>query len=244
MLDTLYKKQPSAVTRTNVSKETESNKMVRKVFLSCGILSILWYLAINIIVPPQYPGYDIASQTVSELSAIGAPTRGLWSVLCIFYTLLFIAFGIGIWLTAKGSPKLRIVAAVVLFDAVFGFFWPPMHQREVIAAQGGTITDTLHVVWAFVHLGLMLLMIGFGAAAFGKSFRIFSIAIVLTFILFGILTTQESMVLEAGLPTPNVGIWERVNIGAYMLWVVVFAFALLRREKMRNTINTNVEKIK
>ena len=202
--------------------------MVRKSLLICGILSMLWYVAINIIVPNQYPGYDIASQTVSELSAIDTPTRSFWFVLCIFYSLLFIAFGLGIWLSANGNRNLRIVAAVVIFDAILGFFWPPMHQREVIAAGGGTLTDILHLVWAFVHLILMLLMIGFGAAAFGKVFRIFSVGIILVFIVFGTLTATESNGIEANLPTPHVGIWERINIGAYMLWVIVFTIMLLR----------------
>lgn len=203
--------------------------MARKILLVCGILAMLWYLVINILVPMQYPGYDIASQTVSELSAINAPTRQFWSVLCLFYTLLFIAFGLGIWLSANGNRKLRFVAAVVLFDAVFGFFWPPMHQREILAAGGGTLTDTLHLVWTFVHLVLMLLMIGFGASVLGKGFRIFSVAIVLVFIVFGILTSKESIGLEANLPTPHIGIWERINMGAYMLWVIVFAIELMRR---------------
>ena len=201
--------------------------MVRTGLLICGILSMLWYVAINIIVPMQYPGYDVVSQTVSELSAIDAPTRTFWFVLCVFYSLLFIAFGTGIWLSANGNRKLRIVAVVIVVDAVLGFFWPPMHRREIIAAGGGTLTDTLHLVWAFVHLILMLLMIGFGAAALGKGFRIFSAVIVLAFLVFGTLTSIESRGIEANLPTPYVGIWERINIGAYMLWVIVFAIILL-----------------
>jgi len=203
--------------------------MARKSLLICGIVSMLWYVVINIIVPAQYPGYDIASQTVSELSAIDIPTRRLWFLLCLFYSLLLLAFGLGIWLSAKGNRKLRFVGAIILFDAVLGIFWPPMHQREVIAAGGGTLTDTLHLFWAFVHLVLMLLMISFGAAVLGKGFRLFSAAIVLIFIVFGILTTRESLGLKANLPTPHVGIWERVNIGAYMLWIIVFANELLKR---------------
>jgi hypothetical protein len=203
--------------------------MGRNSLLLCGILAMLWYVAINILVPLQYPGYNIASYTVSELSAIDAPTRTLWFILCISYSLLFIAFGAGVWLTATGNRKLQIVAVVIIFDSVLGFFWPPMHQRQVIAAGGGTLTDTLHLAWAFVHLLMMLLMIGFGAAAFDKNFRIFSIFIVLIFFVFGLLTTFESRGIDAGLPTPFVGIWERINIAAYMLWVVVFANLLLRR---------------
>jgi hypothetical protein len=107
-----------------------------------------------------------------------------------------------------------------------------MHQRDILAAGGGTIPDTLHIVWTFVHLALVLLMIGFGAASFGKAFRIFSAGVVLVFIVFGILTTKESLGLEAGLPTPYIGIWERINMGAYMLWVIVFAIGLIRRENL------------
>jgi hypothetical protein len=77
----------------------------------------------------------------------------------------------------------------------------------------------------------MLLMIGFGAAAFGKSFRIFSTIIVILFFVFGMLTTKESMGIEAGLPTPHAGTWERINIGAYMLWVIVFSMMLLKRNE-------------
>ena len=203
--------------------------MTRNSLLVSGIIAMLWYVAMNIVVPMRYPGYDAASQTVSELSAIDAPSRSFWLVLGIVYSLLFIAFAIGVWLSANGNRKIQIVGAVVLFDAVFGLFWPPMHQREVISSGGGTLTDTLHLVWAFVHLGLMLLMIGFGAAPFGKGFRIFSVAIVLGFMVFGILTARESFGIEAGTPTPQVGIWERVNIGAYMLWTILFAVMLVRR---------------
>jgi len=191
---------------------------------------MLWYVFMNSIVPPRYPGYDIASQTVSELSAIDAPTREYWFVLAIVYSLLFMAFGVGLWLSAKGNRKIRLVAAFILFDAVIGFFWPPMHRREVIAAGGGSSTDILHLAWAFVHLALMLLMIGFGAALFGKAFRIFSLAIVLIFVIFGILTTRDSSGLQANLPTPYLGIWERINIGAYMLWIIVFSVLMIKRK--------------
>ncbi|MFC0772543.1 DUF998 domain-containing protein [Terrimonas alba] len=221
----------------DTGKPLHTPTLLRKALLICGILSSLWYIVINIITPVQYAGYSVASQTVSELSAIDAPTRTLWVVLCIFFTLLLIAFGWGVWLSAGDNKKLRVVAAIIVFDAVFGFFWPPMHQREVIAAGGGTLTDTLHLVWAFGHLILMLLMIGFGAAALGKKFRIYSIATVVIFLVFGLLTTMESSGIEAGKPTPYIGIWERINIGAYMLWIVVFAIVLLQGEKMRNTMN-------
>jgi hypothetical protein len=199
-----------------------------KTFLFCGIASSLWYIVINVVVPMQYGGYSVTSQTVSELSAINAPTRTLWVTLCILYSLLLIIFGVGVWFFAPGN-KLRIVAALFVFDGFFGFFWPPMHQREVIQAGAGTLSDTLHLVWAFVTLALMLAMIVLGAAALGKSFRVFSVLIIILFLVFGFLTGMESPGIESGESTPYIGIWERINIGAYMVWVMVFAFTLLQK---------------
>jgi hypothetical protein len=204
--------------------------MARKILLVCGIIAMLWYVLINIIVPIYYPGYDAASYTVSELSAIGAPTRKIWVILCIFYSVLLIAFGYGTWLSAGGNRKLTIVGIILIVDGITGLFWPPMHQRQVIASGGSTLTDTLHLLWAFIHLALILLMIGYGAAAFGRRFRIFSLSTVILFVVFGVLTTVSSRGIEADLPTPYVGIWERINIVAYMVWIVVFIIMLLRNE--------------
>ena len=34
--------------------------------------------------------------------------------------------------------------------------------------------------------------------------------------------------IASGRPTPRIGVWERINIAAFMLWVAVFAAFLLR----------------
>lgn len=212
-------------------KDLSAMDRLQKALLSFGVISIIWYVGLNILLPVKYEGYSIVSQTVSELSAIDAPTRSQWVLLCIPFSLFTIAFGLGIWLAGRSVKKLQFVACVVILDAIIGLFWPPMHRREVIAAGGGTLTDTLHIAWTFIHLVFMLLMIGFGAAALGKTFRIYSIITVLAFILFGILTARESPGMEAGEPTPYIGVWERFNMGAYMLWVVVFSVALLKKSQ-------------
>ena len=77
---------------------------------------------------------------------------------------------------------------------------------------------------------LMMLIMGYGAAALGKRFRFYTIATWAIFVVFGVLTFTESPGIQANLPTPHIGIWERINIGAFMLWAIVFASALLRVE--------------
>jgi len=44
---------------------------------------------------------------------------------------------------------------------------------------------------------------------------------------FGLLTGLDAPEMEANLPTPFMGLWERISIGAYMLWIVVLAVVVL-----------------
>jgi hypothetical protein len=202
------------------------------ILLTCGILSSLWYLAVNIIVPMQDDHYNSITQTVSELSAIGVPTRVLWVLLCPLFTLLYIAFGWGVWQVSPGNRSIRVISILIILYGVMNIYWPPMHQREVIAAGGGTLTDTLHIGWAMITLVFNMLIMGFGAAALGKRFRIYTFATWVVYIVFGVLTFMESPGIEAGLPTPGIGIWERINISASMLWVIVLAVVLMRNGKV------------
>jgi hypothetical protein len=198
--------------------------MAQKILLICGIVSSLLYVAMNIIAAVLYEGYSSASQTVSELSAIGAPTRPLWVLLAVPYTLLAAAFGLGVWLSAGRNRPLRAVGGLMIVYGVIGLFWPPMHLR----GARPTLTDTMHIVFSMATVLLMMLAIGFGAAALGKRFRLYSIATLVILVVFGALTGLESSGIPANLPTPWIGVWERINIGVFLLWVVALAVTLLR----------------
>jgi hypothetical protein len=204
--------------------------MARKSLLVCGILSSLLYVAMTIFVAMQWEGYSSASQTISELSAIGAPTRSLWAVPGAIYTVLITAFGWGVWKSAGRSRALRIAGGLIVAYGSLGVLWPfaPMHIRETLAAGGGTLSDTMHLVLASVTVLLMLLAISFAAAAFGTRFRVYSLATLAILAAFGALTFLDAPRIAANLPTPWIGVWERINIGVFLLWVVVLATTLLR----------------
>ena len=205
--------------------------MGRKFLLFCGVLASLLYITMNLFIPPLYEGYNWVTQTVSELSAVDAPTRPLWFVLGIIYTLLVAAFGWGIFKSAAEKRSLRIVGILMFLHGVLGLTWSPMHQREVLAAGGGTFTDIWHLVMAAATVLLMFLSIGFGAAAFGKAFRIYSIATIIVFIVFGVLTFVEAPNVDKNGTTPYIGLWERINIAAFMVWMLVFSAILLSLDK-------------
>lgn len=201
------------------------------VLLFCGIVASVLYLAMNIFVPLQWKDYSVASQVISELSAIDAPTRSLWVPLGIAYGALMVAFGSGVWLSDPGNRPLRVAGALILVYSILGFAWPPMHQREVVAAGGGTLTDTLHIVWSAAWVVFMLASIAFAAAALGKRFRLYSIATLAILVAFGVLTALDAPKLSSRLPTPLIGVWERIQIGVVIVWHVALAIALLRGQR-------------
>ena len=202
----------------------------RQILLACGVVASFWYVAMNVVVPLRWKGYSLASRVVSELSAIDAPTRALWVPLGAIYTLLMIAFGCGVWASAQRHRALRIAGALMVVYSVIGLFWPPMHQREVLAAGGATLTDTLHIVWSVAWVLFMLLAIAFAAAGLGRRFRAYSIVTLVILVGFGALTGSEGPRISANLATPLIGVWERINIGVVMVWVVVLAVRLWRPE--------------
>ena len=209
-----------------------SRETLRRALLTCGVLSSVYYLAINVYVPLQWEGYSLASQVISELSAIDAPTRSLWVWLSIPYTLLVMALGMGVWMSAGPDRRPRIVGGLLVANVIVGAFWPPMHQRGVEP----TLTDALHIAWSVAWLVVMLLAMGFAAAALGRRFRLYTYATLAAFLVFGTLTAIDGPNVAADLPTPWIGLWERINIGVGMLWLAVLAIALLRGKAYENVV--------
>ena len=200
----------------------------RRALLTCGILASVLYVAMTLLVGLLWEGYSIVSGVPSELSAIGAPTRPLWMWLGAVYAVLMVAFGWIVWKSAPANRALRVAGALLMAHTVFGQFWPPMHQRAVLAAGGATLTDTLHLVWTAITGVFFMLIVGFGAAALGKRFRACSIATIVIVLACGAVTGTYASRIEADLPTPWVGVWERISIATFMMWIAVLATALLR----------------
>ena len=142
-------------------------KTLRKFLPICGIVASIIYVGSDIFSALRWEGYSYTAQSVSELRAIGAPTRPLLVPILALYALLEIAFGLGIWGTAGRKRALRITGVLLIglgvVDVAAIFF--PMHLRENILQTGRTTTDTMHIIMTVVTLLLIFLIIGFGAAA-------------------------------------------------------------------------------
>ncbi len=186
------------------------------------------YIVMDVVAALVYDGYSYRDQTISELSAVGAPTRAFWLVASVFWQILAFLYAFGVLGIAGHRPKVRIVGWLLLLAALGGPVWwlAPMHQREVLAAGGGTWQDTLHLALGGVSSLLFFAMIATGAFAFGRTFRWYSFATIALMLIFGVLMNREVPDVADNASTLWLGIWERIAIEGAMLWQAAFAAVL------------------
>jgi hypothetical membrane protein len=202
--------------------------MSRKALLICGVISSLLYVGADLLAAVLYPGYhSFTSQAISELAAVGAPTKGLVDPLFIAYDILVIAFGVGVWRSAGRKRALRLVGGLLVGIGMVGLVAMPFTPMK-LRGTGNLSTDAPHIAVTAVIVLFIFSAIGLGASLFGRQFRLYSYATLLTLLVFGAWTGAEAARLAAQQPTPWLGVVERIHIGAYLLWVLVLAMTLLR----------------
>jgi hypothetical protein len=187
----------------------------------------LLYASMDVLAGMRWQNYNWISQEFSRLSSVGAPSRPVILALSPVYTLLVLAFGLGVWLSAGRKRSLRVVGGALVVYALVSLVWPQFFPED-LSAPVSAFTNTMHIVLTVVTVLSWMLILGFAAAAFGKRFRIYSIGTILTVLTFGALTGPQAAAMVAGQPTPWLGLTERINIYSFMLWAVVLTITLLR----------------
>ncbi len=192
--------------------------------LACGAASSLVYVATDMLASSRWEGYDWTARMVSDLMAVSAPTRSFIVVPMTVYNLLVPAFGIGVWL--RGGNRARRVAGAWLVAyglvSILGLFLFPLDYE----AEGAGAA--MHMGVTVLLVVLMFLFIGFAAAGSGKAFRPYSVLTVAVILAGAILSGLQIPRIEAHLPTPGLGVFERLNIYSMLLWVALFAVMVLR----------------
>jgi hypothetical protein len=196
--------------------------------LACGPLSSLLYIATDLIGGARYEGYSFNSQTISELMAVGAPSKALVDPLFLIYNALVLAFGVGIFRDA-GGRALRVTGALLIVYGALGFTGPTLFPLQAPRGLSTLADDLPHIVLTGVLVVVLLLAFAFGAVAFGRGFRTYSIVTLAIVIASGALTGAYGVRLAAGEATPGLGIVERLDVYACLLWIAMLGMASFRR---------------
>jgi hypothetical protein len=208
-----------------------NKKKTTNCLLMSGIASVVLYIAATIIGAYTWPEYSSFSQSVSELIAINAPSASIVIPLFLVYSLLVFTFGTGIFMLAKENKALKYVAIFIIAKEILGVIatlFAPMHLRGTLT----TATDTWHII--LTAIGVLLCMfpaIIMSAKAFGGWFRVFSIVIILIFLVCGTLAGMDGAKIAENQPTPYAGMWERINIFSYFVWVIALSIKLLHNNR-------------
>jgi hypothetical protein len=102
-------------------EDLDGETMMRRGLLLCGVISPLLYAVADTLAGLRWEGYSFRDQTISELGAIGAPSRPLFATLLVLVYLLFTAFGVGVWKSAQNRHGLRMAGALLIALARYSF---------------------------------------------------------------------------------------------------------------------------
>lgn len=190
---------------------------VRRGLLAAGALSSLLYaVATDGVAASTWDGYSRTEQMVSELFAVGSPSRQVLVPVIWLYTMLFTAFGIGVWTSVQGNRPFRIGAGLLVgygLSNILGNSYP------LTLNEPGSVP--MHIVATDIQLTMMVAAMRFVALGFHGRMRVYSFASLGTCLSMGI-----AAFMAAPGPSLLLGLGERISIGAFLLWVVVLAAAL------------------
>ena len=201
------------------------SSILQKALLSCGILAPLLYLGTDLLPGKLLKGYSFSAQSMSELGAAGSPTRLLVVALTLAASAFMIAFGFGVWRAMGPAILPRIVAGLILGNAVTGlaatlFFPNRFGVRPEFATPG--------VLLMFISVLCLVLAMVFGAVALHGWMRILSAAIPAAFILLAILRFATAASSVAGTAV-LIGAQERTMAYGLLLWTMALAVHFLLR---------------
>ena len=199
-------------------------KLLQTILLYCGIFAPLFYLFTDRLAGRLLKGYNFMAQSISDLSAAGSPIRPLVASLTLVANLILIAFGVGVWREASAAWLVRVVAALIIGNAVAGtfamLFFPNTYGVTPVFNSPGVMLMALSV-------GFFMLAMVFGAFAFSGWLRILSIAIPVSYVLLAIARFMFTSSSSTGESVVLVGAQERTMSYTFLVWVLFLAVNLL-----------------
>jgi pimeloyl-ACP methyl ester carboxylesterase/hypothetical membrane protein len=204
--------------------------VTRKALLVCGIVAPILYAVADFLAGMQWKGYSFRDQTISELGAIDAPPRALFSALLLVVYGLMVVFGAGVWKAADGNRRLRTVGGLIVGVGVLALTvgqFAAMHLRGTDQGLAGA----MHLIEGMAAMLMVFTSMGIAATAFGARFRFYTVATIVLSLAFGAWSLADASLINQGLATPWVGVKERIFWYAYQSWYIVLAIALLMRDR-------------
>ena len=132
-----------------------------------GVISFLSYAVAVVFSPMAYPGYNWMAQAVSDLSAVNAPSKMLWTQLASLYDVCGIVCIMAVCVFIQGKLNRTLQIGIYFFAAMnwissIGYTMFPLLDSGM---SGTSMQDKMHIVVTvlvviFSVASLVFIMIG------------------------------------------------------------------------------------
>lgn len=199
--------------------------MLRKLTIF-GALGALIYLIHVVLGGILWEGYSHLMQPISDLTATGAPDRGLLNVITFIYGVFSIIFSISAYLYIRNfAPKIAVIGmflflAMHVVSITYGLFPQDLPGSPV------TFTGVMHLIITGIIIPLTIaspILVGLGTIKI-KGFKRYGIYSIITGVLILIAGGTTAFFFINKLP--YFGLIERINIGFLQLWMVITSIKL------------------
>jgi hypothetical protein len=201
--------------------------MLRKTLIYCGIAAPILYIMTVIVGAAMRNDYSQLVNAISELISNGAPNKAILDVVFNIYNALLLAFALGGYYVLKSAPRLcRMAMGIFIAIQILSFSWGffPMDPLGTETTFAGTMHNVLGGVVAFATITMPLLM-GLGLRQKDGFQNYVRYSFVTSAIIF---ISGLTGVILAGYGIQLFGLFERITIGSYELWIFVTAVILLK----------------
>jgi len=204
--------------------------MLRKIPIYCGIAAPVLYVITAIVGAALRSDYSHIVNAISELISNGAPNKAILDVVFNIYNALLLVFAIGAFSLLKNSPRIcRVAMGLLIGIQILSFSWGffPMDPLGAEATFAGTMHNVLGGIVALATI-IMPLLMGLGLQKMDgfqgyAKYSFISSAIIFVSGLTGVILAGQGVHLF--------GLFERITIGTYELWIFVTALMLLKTKK-------------
>jgi hypothetical protein len=205
--------------------------MFRKTLVVCGLVAPVLYIITAIVGAALRPNnYSHIVNAISELLSNGAPNKATLDIVFNIYNALLLVFALGAYSAMKNFPHISKVAMGILIGIqILSFSWGffPMDPIGAEATFAGTMHNVLGGVVAMATIVMPLLM-GLGVRRMDGFNRYETYSFVSSAIIF---VSGLTGVILAGQGVHLFGLFERITIGTYEIWIFVTASKLLKMQQ-------------
>jgi hypothetical membrane protein len=187
-----------------------------------GIAAVGLYVGTTLLGGILDPQYSQVGNAISELTGSMAPDRALLAPLYIGYNVLLLGFGYALFRAAAGGILFPVAVVLLALAALSGIGQVTAFRMDSDGSAQTTV-GMIHLVLVGVSSVLCLTI----AILYGVAFRGVPTLRRLSRYSFA---TAAGLVLTAPLAAGSIGtdlmgLFERITIGVFMLWVVVVSVA-------------------